>query len=70
MSGGVSRYTVPGMNKWLHRNHFSDKKPTGVPHKYNAEAQQAFVAADEQLKRDAGDNEPILFIDGVHYFLL
>ncbi len=58
-------YTVPGMNKWLHRNDFSYKKPAGVPHKFSAEAQQAFMAAYNQLKCDAGD-EPILFIDGVH----
>lgn len=59
------RYTVPGMNKWLHRNGFSYKKPVGVPHKFSAEAQQAFMAAYEQLKDDVGD-DPILFIDGVH----
>lgn len=60
------RYTVAGMNKWLHRNGFSYKKPTGVPHKYSAEAQQAFVETYEKLKSEAGDDEPILFIDGVH----
>ena len=60
------RYTVPGMNKWLHRNEFSYKKPVGVPHKFSAEAQQAFVDAYNQLKSKAGDDEPILFIDGVH----
>lgn len=59
------RYTVPGLNKWLHRNDFSYKKPTGVPHKFSAEAQLAFVEAYNQLKSDVGD-EPILFIDGVH----
>ncbi|WP_420174136.1 winged helix-turn-helix domain-containing protein [Morganella morganii] len=25
------------MNKWLHRNGFSYKKPTGGPHKFDAE---------------------------------
>ena len=60
------RYTVPGMNKWLHRNNFSYKKPVGVPHKYSAEQQQAFTDAYEKLKQKAGDDEPILFIDGVH----
>lgn len=54
------------MNKWLHRNNFSYKKPTGVPHKYSAEAQQVFVETYETLKSEAGDDEPILFIDGVH----
>jgi len=60
------RYTIPGMNKWLHRNGFSYRKPSGVPHKYSAEARQAFVEAYEALKQRAGDDEPILFIDGVH----
>jgi transposase len=32
------RYTIPGMNKWLHRNGFSYRKPAGVPHEYSAEA--------------------------------
>jgi transposase len=60
------RYTIPGMNKWLHRNGFSYRKPSGVPHKYSAEAQQAFVETYNALKQRAGDDEPILFIDGVH----
>ncbi|RKS54065.1 MULTISPECIES: IS630 family transposase [Photorhabdus] len=59
-------YTVPGMNKWLHHNGFSYKKPTGVPHKFNAEQQRAFIETYGKLKQEAGDNEPILFIDGVH----
>jgi transposase len=31
----VDEWWGSGMNKWLHRNHFSYKKPTGVPHKLN-----------------------------------
>lgn len=42
-------YTVPGMKKWLHRN----KKPMGVPHKFSAEAQQAFVETYEKLQQEA-----------------
>lgn len=60
------RYTVPGMTKWLHRNGFSYRKPTGVPHKFSPEAQQAFIETYENLKQQASDDEPILFIDGVH----
>ncbi|MBK0019646.1 IS630 family transposase, partial [Kosakonia sp. S42] len=60
------RYTIPGMNKRLHRNGFSYRKPAGVPHKYSEEAQQAFVEIYEKLKQEAGGDEPILFIDGVH----
>lgn len=59
------RYTVPGINKWLHHHGFSYKKPTGIPHKYSAEQQQAFSEFYERLKQEAGD-EPVLFIDGVH----
>lgn len=54
------------MNKWLHRNNFSDKKPTRVPHKYSAESQLVFVETYNQLKNEAGSGEPMLFIDGVH----
>ena len=62
---GVS-YSIPGMNKWLHRNGFSWKKPTGVPHKLSEEKQPQFMAEYEALKLTAGDKEPILFIDAVH----
>ena len=62
---GVS-YTVPGMHKWLHRNGFSYKQPKGRPHKADPELQQQFVAEYEQLKKEVGSNEPILFMDSVH----
>ncbi len=54
------------MNKWLHRHHFSYKKPTGVPHKYSEERQRIFTEAYEKMKQETGDDEPVLFIDGVH----
>ncbi|CAI1173302.1 Transposase and inactivated derivatives [Serratia proteamaculans] len=60
------RYTVAGMTKWLHRNGFSYRKPAGVPYKFSAEAQQAFMDTYEKLKQEVGDDEPILFIGGVH----
>jgi len=59
-------YTVPGMHKWLHRNGFSYKKPKGRPHKADAELQKQFIADYEKLKEEAGDDEPILFMDAVH----
>lgn len=58
-------YSIPGMNKWLHRHGFSYKKPSGVPHKFSEEKQQQFIEYYEKLKMDAGD-EPILFLDAVH----
>jgi hypothetical protein len=36
-----------------------------VPHKYSAKTQQAFEDTYNPLKSEA-DDEPILFIDGVH----
>ncbi|MFH0256348.1 IS630 family transposase [Vibrio rumoiensis] len=56
-------YTVAGMNKWLHHNGFSYKQPKGVPHKFNPEAQGAFIQYYQELKQL---NEPILFLDAVH----
>lgn len=59
-------YSIPGMNKWLHRNGFSWKQPTGVPHKFSEEKQQQFMAEYEAQKLTAGDKEPILFMDAVY----
>lgn len=58
-------FSVPGMNKWLHRKGFSYKKPVGVPHKMDEARQQQFIEHYENLKETAGD-EPILFMDAVH----
>ncbi|WMY75747.1 IS630 family transposase [Buttiauxella selenatireducens] len=58
-------FSVPGMNKWLHRHGFSYKKPSGIPHKFSEEKQTQFIEYYEQLKAAVGD-EPVLFIDAVH----
>lgn len=58
-------FSIPGMNKWLHRNGFTYKKPSGVPHKLSEEQQRQFIEYYKELKTTVGD-EPILFIDGVH----
>lgn len=60
------KYTVAGMHKWLRKNGFSYKKPKGVPHKFDAAKQQAFVEQYEQLKASCGEDETILFMDAVH----
>ncbi|WP_139204106.1 IS630 family transposase [Xenorhabdus japonica] len=59
-------FTVAGMTKWLHRQGFSDRKPMGVPHKFDADKQQQFIDTYKALKDGPGQNEPILFIDAVH----
>lgn len=54
-------HSITGMNKWLHRNGFTWKKLSGIPHKFCAEKQQQFIKHYEALKQTAGDSEPILF---------
>lgn len=60
------KYSVAGMNKWLHHNGFSYKKPKGIPHKFDEIKQAEFIAYYEKLKADCGEDETILFIDAVH----
>jgi transposase len=59
-------FTVSGLHKWLHRNGFSYKKPKGRPHKVDLEKQAEFIQEYEALKKTAGPDEPILFMDSVH----
>jgi len=60
------KYTVAGMHSWLKAHHFSYKKPTVVPGKANREAQEIWIKAYQDLKKDLSENEAICFIDGVH----
>ena len=62
---GVS-YTVSGMTDWLRRNGFSYKLPKGEPSKADREKQLEFVDEYKKLKAETSNDEPILFIDGVH----
>lgn len=59
-------YTVSGMTDWLRRNEFSYKLPKGQPSKADAQKQKDFIEQYIQLKATTPENEPILFIDGVH----
>jgi transposase len=59
-------YSVPGMNKWLHRNGFSYKKPKGYPHKASAEQQGQFRQEYEDLKANLKEDEAMMFMDSVH----
>ena len=59
-------YSVPGMNKWLHRNDFSYKKPKGVPHKANKEQQAQFIESYDSLKEALNPEDSIYFGDSVH----
>jgi transposase len=59
-------YSIPGMNKWLHRNGFSYKKPKGYPHKLNREQQAEFIDSYHLLKRALKPEDNIYFADSVH----
>jgi transposase len=59
------RFSISGLNKWLHQHGFSYKQPKGVPHKFCAEKQALFIKEYELLKASV-DDEPILFIDAMH----
>jgi transposase len=60
------RYSVRGMTDWLKRHDFTFHQPCGVPAKADAEAQKAFVTEYENIKRNLGDDDQIVFMDGVH----
>lgn len=60
------QYSVSGLNKWLHRQGFSYKKPKGRPHKADTEKQEAFIASYDALKSSLPSEDTVLFIDGVH----
>ncbi len=59
-------YSIPGMNKWLHRNGFSYKKPKGTPYKACRQAQEAFISKYNKLKDSLSEDDGILFMDSCH----
>ncbi|MFK0574117.1 winged helix-turn-helix domain-containing protein [Endozoicomonas sp.] len=60
------KYTVSGLNKLLHQQGFTYKKPKGVPHKFDSEKQAEFVEHYEALKASLPEDEVLLFMDAVH----
>ena len=59
------RFSISGLNKWLHQHNFSYKYPKGVPHKFDEEKQAIFIKEYEELKTQTTD-ETIYFIDAMH----
>ncbi|HFB65579.1 MAG TPA: hypothetical protein ENJ60_08585 [Aeromonadales bacterium] len=59
------KFSIPGLNKWLHQQGFSYKQSKGVPHKFDPEKQAEFIEGYEALKAQVVD-ETILFIDATH----
>lgn len=60
------KYSVAGMTSWLKHHGFSYKKPKPTPSKADPEKQAAFIKYYEELLNTTAEDEPILFIDGVH----
>jgi len=54
------------MTKWLQTKGFRYKKPHAVPAKADKEKQEEFIEYYEELKKSAGNKEPIYFVDSVH----
>jgi len=59
-------YSIPGLNKWLHKNGFSYKKPKPVPHRFSEEKQSEFIEQYDALKTTLKEDEVLLFMDSVH----
>jgi len=59
-------YTVSGMTALLHRLGYVYKKPKLVPGKADREAQEAFLSRYQELKKNKGEDDVILFMDAVH----
>ena len=51
------RFSISGLNKWLHQHNFSYKYPKGVPHKFNEEKQADFIEKYTELKAQAAGRD-------------
>jgi transposase len=58
--------TPSGITALLHRLGFVYKKPKLVPGKANPQAQRAFLARYEDLKKNKGPDDVIVFMDAAH----
>lgn len=59
-------YSIEGMTHLLHRLHFSYKKTKVIPGKYNAEKQEQFKEAYEELTENKNPEDRIYFVDACH----
>ena len=59
-------YGKSGLIKLMHRLGFEWEKPESVPAKIDAEKQQAFIKAHEDLRNSLGPDETIVYVDAVH----
>ncbi len=63
---GSIEFSVPGINKWFHKNGFSYKKPKNMPYKVDLDKQEEFKKSDEELKFNLVKDESTYFMDTVH----
>ena len=54
------------MTKLLHELGFSYKKPKRVPGNADRQVQEEFIEKYRELRKTAGENDPIVFMDGCH----
>lgn len=59
-------YSVSGMTDILHRLNFTYKKSKLVPAKADKEKQEKFLEDLQTIRENKGNNDPILYMDGVH----
>lgn len=59
-------YSISGMTDLLHRLDFTYKKSKLVPAKADANKQQEFLDDLKNIRENKGENDPILYMDGVH----
>lgn len=59
-------FSRSGLIKYLGRLGFEYRKPKAMPAQANVAAQEAFIAAYEQLLNDLGADEVVYFADAVH----
>jgi len=59
-------FSQGGLAQRMHRHGFRYKRPKRVPYTVNVAQQEEFVTFYNNLKKQAKDDEMILFIDGVH----
>jgi transposase len=59
-------YSVSGMTDLLHRLNFTYRKSKLVPAQADSTKQEKFLEDLADIRENKGDNDPILYVDGVH----
>ena len=59
-------YSRSGIIKLMNRTGFDWKKPESVPGKIDAETQQKFIDAHEDLRNSLDPDEAVVYVDAVH----